>query len=119
MTKAHWNEELTHVFVSQLDPDPFAKPWGSDTQVDRDIKDPASCAANELCERRRHVLVVDSAKRTTERPGVVVLDEVILDPGLLEPLLLKHLEKKSSLISMYLWLNQQYAFQAGPAYLRH
>jgi hypothetical protein len=86
---------------------------GADPQIHGDIKDTAVGAAHQLAHRRREVLVVEAAQDALLRARMVVLHELVSDPGFGELALLVCLEKEASFVAAHLRLDEDEALEPG------
>ena len=105
MRKALGDKELAVILFVEFDGEPLTECGTILAQIDRDIEDATTCAANELGLGVWWALEMETTHDTVGRTGLVVLDELGHDAGIVVALLVICLDEIPALVFIHLRLD--------------
>ena len=105
MRKLRRNIDLQPVRLAEQGPHPLTKRRGATAKIDRDIEDLATNSPHQLPLGVTD-LIVQASQRSTNRPGMVVLDELAGQARFLEARLVIRLHEKTARVLEQPGLNQ-------------
>jgi len=98
MSEANRNEQLRFVFRGQLDSECLSERGRTHAEIDRDVQDLAHRTADQLGERRTHILIMKAANDAVPRAGVRILNEFVRQAGFGKIPFVPRFDKKTAFV---------------------
>ena len=119
MCKAFGDKELAMILFVEFDGEPLTVGGTILAQIDRDVEDATSCAANELGLGVWWALEMETTHDAVGRAGLIILHELGHDAGIVVALLVIGLDEIPALVFIHLRLDDKQAFDGSCDYIHN